>query len=436
MPYGAPPPPPPPAYGLGAAAAALGAGILTFLYVGMVGGRAAAEVVLGLLGVTVLLAAVAFGLGIQDLRRKQTRRGVITLVLAGLPILIVATGMLLDKLHRDSLKRDYARPAYEDDDRARSKSGDTKRAGGTSGPVRVEVYTMSQCPYCLLAEAALHDVASTLGDDVNIQVLYIGKRDAASGTLSSMHGPDELTGDLAQVCAAKLSTKLFDFIACQNQDNAAVGKNWRTCAPSAGIPVDKLEACINGAEGKELLAASFQASEAKGVRAAPTIFIAGKQHQGPRQKNDLLRAICAAYAGDEPAACASVPKAPEVRATILGDARCAACDLGKASSYVKLRASNPVIDTLDYASPEGKALYQKLALGDLPVIVLDASLDADADAAAAFAKSAKPVGDRRVVQLGAWNPTCADEGGCARAECKSNAACARPPTPAVPTPPR
>lgn len=330
-PPGPPPPPPPPSYGLGVAVAALASGLVTFLYVGIVGGRAAAEVVLGLLAVTLILAVIAVVLGIQDLRRKRARRGIVTLVLAGLPILIVGTGMLLDKLHRDDMRREYAdrdidrdsdrgrdRDRDRDDDRPSSKSdkrdGSADRQRGAADPVRVELFTMSQCRYCLPAEAALHEVASTLGDDVKIEINYVGKVDS-SGALSSMHGPDELAGDLAQVCVAKLSKKIFDFIVCQNQDNKAIAQNWRTCAPSAGVPVDKLEACMTGTEGKELLAASFRATNAKGISAAPTIFVAGAKHKGPRHKDDLMRAICAAYTSAKPAACATVSEAPAAPAT-------------------------------------------------------------------------------------------------------------------------
>lgn len=296
---------------MGAAMGALAAGLLTFFYVGLVGGRATAEVVLSLLALTVVLAVVGVVGGIQDLRRSSTRRGVLTLVLAGLPLVIVGVGALLDKMHHDARRRDDRAARYRDIDPdehererldAREKAKMRQRVGKVD-PVRVEVYTMSQCPYCLAVDTTLHEVKQTLGDDVTIQLFYVGNEDPATGALSSMHGADEVTGDLAQVCAAKLSERSLEFIVCQNRSNKEIATNWESCAESTGIPVKALSTCMTGPEGKALLGASFRASADKGVRGAPTIFIGGAQHKGKREKSDFMRAICAAFTGNQPAAC-------------------------------------------------------------------------------------------------------------------------------------
>lgn len=439
--FGAPPPPPPPAarpaWGVGLGVAALGMGVVTFLYVGMLGGRAAAEIVFGLLGLTVVSALFGVIYGVQDLRAKATGRGAAAIAMSALGVLVVGTGLLFEKLHQDEIRKDYARAERDfDDDRrsgSRASAEPKERARGEGEPVRVEVYTMSQCPYCVPADAALHEVQKELGPDVKIELFYVGKIDEASGALSSMHGADEVTGDLAQVCAAKLSPKLLDFVVCQNQDNKAVAQNWRACAASTGIPEDKLAACMTGDEGKALLAASFRATQAKGVRAAPTIYVAGTQHQGPRNKGAFLRSICAAYQGKPPSACERLADAPKVEVTLLGDARCADCDPKKATTWLSSRVSNPVIRHVDYGSPEGKALYAEIAPMELPAAVFDKSLDADEDAKSGLGKSLKVAGDRKVAKIGTWDPRCADD--CSRPGCSANAACGKPSAPPAPTSP-
>src|SRR5262245_58915484 len=87
------------------------------------------------------------------------------------------------------------------------------------GAVRVDLHVMSQCPYGVQAENAFKDVVDKFGPDMDLHVEYIGQT-APNGDLSSMHGPNEVKGDLLQVCAQKYSpTKWFAFTLCQNQNS-------------------------------------------------------------------------------------------------------------------------------------------------------------------------------------------------------------------------
>src|SRR5262249_683481 len=129
---------------------------------------------------------------------------------------------------------------------------------------------MAQCPYGVQAEAAFKDVVAKFGPDLDFHVEYIGQT-SPSGELSSMHGPNEVKGDLLQVCAQKYApTKWFDFILCQNKNSKEVATNGATCASEVGIPGDKISACASGQEGKALLAASFKRSNDAGARGSPT----------------------------------------------------------------------------------------------------------------------------------------------------------------------
>jgi hypothetical protein len=124
------------------------------------------------------------------------------------------------------------------------------------GAVPVDLHVMAQCPYGVQAENAFKDVVAKFGPDLDLHVEYIGQ--VQGGEPSSMHGPNEVKGDLLQVCAAKYApAKAFDFILCQNENSKEVATNGASCAAKVGAPADKITACAEGPEGKELLLASF-----------------------------------------------------------------------------------------------------------------------------------------------------------------------------------
>ncbi|NUO49797.1 MAG: thioredoxin domain-containing protein [Polyangiaceae bacterium] len=307
---------------------------------------------------------------------------------------------------------------------AEGATGGTVMGAANPGAVKVDLFVMSQCPYGVQAEQAFAPVIEKFGKDIDFKVEYVGGKPSPDGSLSSMHGPNEVKGDIAQLCAMKLSNKWFDFITCQNKDMKQVATNWESCATEVGIPGDKLAACMNGDEGKGLLAASFKKAEEVGARGSPTIMIAGQKHQGGRRPADLMRAICAAYTGAKPAACNDIPESPKVNVTILTDKRCGAdCNPAKMEGSVRQKVANPVLKTLDVADAEGKALFDAIKPTMLPAVVFDASLDADKEASAAFSRGLKPAGQYKVMAGGGWNPACADDGGCQLEECKATMAC-------------
>ena len=292
-----------------------------------------------------------------------------------------------------------------------------------AGAVKVDLFVMSQCPYGVQAEQAFADVVAKFGRDIDFKVEYIGKA-GPDGNLTSMHGPNEVMGDLVQVCAMKHTNKWFDFIACQNKNMKEVASNWEACAAEVGVPADKIGACAKGEEGKQLLAASFKKAEEGGARGTPTIMIGGQKHQGGRRPADLMKAICAAYQGQKPAACNDIPESPKVNVTILGDKRCGAeCDTRKLEGQIRSKVANPVLKTVDYSDAEGKKLFDQIKPAKLPAAIFDATLDADKEASAAFARGVKPAGDLKVLAMGAWNPACADDGGCETDECKATMFC-------------
>ncbi|HEY2517519.1 MAG TPA: thioredoxin domain-containing protein, partial [Polyangiaceae bacterium] len=293
----------------------------------------------------------------------------------------------------------------------------------SAGAVHVDLHVMAQCPYGVQAEAAFKDVVAKLGPDLDLNVEYIGQNQA--GEPSSMHGPNEVKGDLLQVCAKKYAPeKAFDFILCQNENSKEVATNGAACATKLGAPAGKITACAESQEGKDLLLASFKRSQDKGASGSPTIFIAGQKYEGGRKPTDFVKAICNGASDKKPAACANIPESPKVNVTILSDKRCGAdCDSSRLEGSIRGVVGSPVVTNVEYTSPEGKQLFGSLGPAMLPAAVFDSTLDADKDAVAALSRGLKDAGSHRVLSAGAWNPSCADDGGCKLDACKSTMQC-------------
>lgn len=292
--------------------------------------------------------------------------------------------------------------------------------------VKVEFYVMSQCPYGVQVVNGVKEAVDKLGPDLDLSIDYIGSD--SNGTLTSMHGPDEVTGDMVQLCAKKAApAKYLDMLVCQNKEYRAVARNWEACAQEAKLPVEQIRTCLNGDEGKELLKASFKRAQERQATGSPTIFVAGKPYNGRRGSTDFLRAFCAEHKGaSKPQACQNIPEPPKVNVTIIGDKRCPECKVDAWANNLKSRLASPVLTTLEYTEPEGRRFYDALGEnpGPLPMVLFDSTLDADKEASSAFGRYLQPRGSYRMLMIGGeWNPTCMNEGGCKLEACKATLAC-------------
>lgn len=268
----------------------------------------------------------------------------------------------------------------------------------------IEMFVMSQCPYGVQVENAIAPVKAQLGAALDVKIHFIGQGEA--GALTSMHGPNEVMGDLVQVCADALDhDKQLDLILCQNENPKQVQENWKTCAPTAGYDLAALTACVEGDQGQQLLAASFAEAKSRKATGSPTMFLNGQPYQGGRKGNDFLKAICQTYGDDAPGVCKDIPQPPRVDAIFLSDSRCAECDLSKVEPKLKGEVGGLVAKYVDYGTDEGKALYAELQMADpqfrfLPTILLSTDIEKDADGYAAVKKFTRPLGSYVELRVG------------------------------------
>ena len=296
------------------------------------------------------------------------------------------------------------RPGGDD---KKSAASETTKAATSKDGVDVELYVMSQCPYGVMALDAILPAVEKLGSGVNLKIDYIGQK-KPDGTLESMHGPNEVEGDILQLCAGSLAKeKQYAFIGCLNKNWRTIPKDWEACAEEAGLDVQAMKACKDGAEGKKLLAESFDRSAKAGAQGSPTIKLAGSDYRGGRKTADFMRGICGAF-GDKakPAACNDIPKPPEVTVTAITDKRCKECNADEIVTSLKDVFPGLKPKILDWSDDEAKTIAKDAEIKLLPAVLFDDSIDKDKEGAQHMARWLQPAGKYKSLRLGAeFDPT-------------------------------
>ena len=275
----------------------------------------------------------------------------------------------------------------------------------------LEFYVMSKCPYGVQVEKAIGPVKQQLGDAFTLSIDFIGKGEP--GDFTSMHGPEEITGDIAQLCVgSQAPDKMLEVVLCMDEDPKQVATNWKECSEKNGVDVGAVESCVNGDQGQQLLAASFKRAADRHATGSPTVFLDGEKYSGGRKGNDFLRSLCGTFAADAPAPCLNIPVPPKVSAVFLSDSRCKTCDLHPVEAKLKGTLAGLEVTYVDYSTPEGQALYAKLRAAEpdfklLPAALLNsAEVDKDADGKQALERYLTPVGEYQSLRVGAkFDPT-------------------------------
>jgi len=290
--------------------------------------------------------------------------------------------------------------------------------------VEVAFHVMSQCPFGVQVEKGIKPVLDQLGKAVDFKLIFIG--DEKDGKMTSMHGDNEIKGDLLQLCAMKLAPDTFmNVIECMNKNVKEIPNNFDACATEAKIDGAKVKACADGDEGQKLLADSFKVSKEKQARGSPTIFVGGEKYSGGRQPNDFLRAICGKYK-EKPEACKNIPEPKKLALTVLSDARCKDCMPDRIVNQLKNMFPGLTPKTVDYGTPEGKQLYDSLkdkGVKLLPAFLMEPAVTEDPgfDQVKRFVTDAGPY---KLLQIGAkFDPTAeicdnkADDDGNGKVDC-------------------
>ncbi|KAJ7180075.1 hypothetical protein C8R43DRAFT_971527 [Mycena crocata] len=177
---------------------------------------------------------------------------------------------------------------------------------------------MSRCPDALLCETVFDQVLKKVGDRMDLSLIYVAELNSTEPDfgITCLHGPGECAGNVQQLCAAKYSSKWWEFVRCQNyQGRAQVGVPAVAlkCAKTAGIDWEEsgvgncagMDGSGKGSEGVELLRNSLLTGKALGIEKSCTVLINNKQvcvHDetwkqcdGGHSVNDFVKQINSEY---------------------------------------------------------------------------------------------------------------------------------------------
>jgi hypothetical protein len=180
--------------------------------------------------------------------------------------------------------------------------------------VKVELYTMSKCPYCGEIMQDLAPALKNLAGAVEFRIAFVG-RISEQGELVSLHGPEEVEGDLVELCVQTLSpAALPEFLKCVGSNRFMMFVGWNDCAKMLEIDEQAVKTCVEGNAAKESLRASFLEAKSRGVRGTPTLFIDNLSYEGDRTPEAFVKSLCEA-AKFKPSSCAGASKPIETQKT-------------------------------------------------------------------------------------------------------------------------
>ncbi|MBN2715881.1 MAG: hypothetical protein JXX14_08495 [Deltaproteobacteria bacterium] len=246
-----------------------------------------------------------------------------------------------------------------------------------------DVYVMSKCPYGVRAMENLTAVVAAFRGEVGLNIDYIGRVNP-DGDLSSMHGDDEVQGDIDQICArmaAPAEDRFWTFLSCVNQSWREIPGNDEDCAIEAGIDMGQYRRCRKGDLGRKLLTSSFNRASDKHITGSPSMVIAGERYTGSRAVNALTRHICNVYTGDAPLQlCTELQPAPEIELFALTDERCGDdCNVDRMIDSLSGIYTGLKPTVLDWSDPLAKEIFAKAELNTLPALLFTESVKSDED---------------------------------------------------------
>jgi len=170
----------------------------------------------------------------------------------------------------------------------------------------IDLYVMSYCPYGNQAEDTMLPVYNLLKDSVTWNVHFIVS--TSGNTVSSLHGPAEVTEDEVEACIlSDYGIDKWFSIATYVNDNCGSANDaacWTTEAQKIGIDVDKINNCVQN-QGVDLMKQEEKASNAAGASGSPTLIINGVKTNAVYQYGNsdaYQQAICSGFT-NAPEAC-------------------------------------------------------------------------------------------------------------------------------------
>lgn len=172
--------------------------------------------------------------------------------------------------------------------------------------VKVEMFTMSYCPYGNQAEDGIIPVAKLLGKKIDIEPHYViynnyqgGGPDycLANGKYCSLHGINELKQDVRELCIYKYQPdKFWGYLEKVDKDCTLnnIETCWEETTKATGVNASQIKTCLSK-EAETLLAKEVELNKKYDVTGSPDIIINGSKYQGGRSAEDFKTAFCSGF---------------------------------------------------------------------------------------------------------------------------------------------
>ena len=178
----------------------------------------------------------------------------------------------------------------------------------TDSPM-LDAYVVSACPYGLQMQRAMADAVARVPELANyIKVRYIGS--VSGDTISSMHGEEEATENLRQICIREeQSDKYWGYVSCFIKAGDSTG-----CLQSSGVNSSTLSSCMSdSSKGITYAKQDFDLADSLGVSGSPTLALGGaiveeftpdnKPIWGSSRSSDEIKSIICCASNSEPSFC-------------------------------------------------------------------------------------------------------------------------------------
>ncbi len=270
-----------------------------------------------------------------------------------------------------------------------------------SGPIiSVELLVESRSPLVAKVVGVLGPMLRDLGARASFRLGFV------SGVTGPgpiwRDSPAEVLADLLLSCCQRLApARLLPFLGCMSRLPGKAADEWKPCARAAGVEPATLKKCSEGPVAKKHLKAENQWARNKGAKAT-TLFLAGKEYQGPLRSWHLRQAACRWFPGPPPALCRKLPAPVQVKATIITDRCCSSCKIEPLVARLRRIFLELEHEVVDYHTPRGRKLFRRARLKALPAVIFPTSIKRDREGYLAIKAD---LGRRRTLTFGNWNPT-------------------------------
>lgn len=200
-----------------------------------------------------------------------------------------------------------------------------------SGPMQLELFVMSLCPYAMEAEQDLLPLVEQFDALATLEIYYIADEAGAApkepppaaattqakrggcaarsegtgnGPFRSLHGQEEIDEARRQlIVLADHPERYRPYLLCRSRQGPSGA--WRECAAATGLDPEGLQAEAAGPRGETLFRQNIRRANALGIHLSPTLYVDGEEFSGDLEPLAVARRLCHGRGDREE--CAQVP---------------------------------------------------------------------------------------------------------------------------------